>query len=320
MSVAEAGLSVKSETSPQLPSPAAAPLAALGGAEPPAPEWFRQALAHQPERSFVDVEGAQIELLCWGKVGNPGLMFIHGNGAHADWWSFIAPFFAGHYRVAAISLSGNGGSGWRESYSVAQFGREVMAGAQAAQLWAGPRKPVLIGHSFGGFAVLQTARAHGEAWAGVASVDTPVKPPEQTPERAARGAPHRVYPTIAAALARFRLYPLQPCENLYLLDFVARRALKPVEGGWMWRFDPEQAGSVEIEERRAYLANPQCPIALMRGELSGIFSDETLDYMRQVAPPGTPMLATPGADHHVMLDQPLAFVASVRGLLAAWPR
>ena len=47
-----------------------------------------------PERSFVEVDGAGIELLTWGDQGKPGILFLHGNGAHADWWSFIAPFFA----------------------------------------------------------------------------------------------------------------------------------------------------------------------------------------------------------------------------------
>jgi pimeloyl-ACP methyl ester carboxylesterase len=27
----------------------------------------------------------------------------------------------------------------------------------------------------------------------------------------------------------------------------------------------------------------------------------------------------PDAGHHVMIDQPLAFIAALRGLLAAWP-
>jgi hypothetical protein len=31
------------------------------------------------------------------------------------------------------------------------------------------------------------------------------------------------------------------------------------------------------------------------------------------------MITVPEAYHHVMLDQPLAFVSSIRGLLAGWP-
>ena len=49
----------------------------------------------------------------------------NGNGAHADWWSFIAPFFAAHYRVAALSWSGMGGSDWREHYTLEAFVDEM---------------------------------------------------------------------------------------------------------------------------------------------------------------------------------------------------
>jgi hypothetical protein len=40
---------VRSDPGPSPPS-VQAPLAAYGGAEPPAPQWFRDAIADQPER------------------------------------------------------------------------------------------------------------------------------------------------------------------------------------------------------------------------------------------------------------------------------
>ena len=94
-----------------------APLAAYHGLKPPAPAWFGQATAEEPERTFIEVEGAKVELLAWGNRGKPGLMFLHGGAAHADWWSFIAPFFAKDYRVVASTFTGMGRSGWREQSS-----------------------------------------------------------------------------------------------------------------------------------------------------------------------------------------------------------
>src|SRR3546814_12969675 len=66
--------------------------------------------------SDLEVSGTAIETLAWGERGKPGLLFLHGNGGHADWWRFIAPFFASDWRVGAISWSGMGRSGWRKSY------------------------------------------------------------------------------------------------------------------------------------------------------------------------------------------------------------
>ncbi len=84
-------------------------------APPPAPAWFVRNLEERPAQSYVRVAAADIEMLCWGERGRPGVLLIHGSRAHANWWSPIAPFLARRWRVAAFSLSGMGGSGWRPS-------------------------------------------------------------------------------------------------------------------------------------------------------------------------------------------------------------
>jgi pimeloyl-ACP methyl ester carboxylesterase len=301
------------------------PLAAYAGARPPAPAWFEAALAQTPERGFVTVEGAGIELLTWGERGRPGLLLLHGNGAHADWWSYTAPFFAATHRVAAISWSGMGGSDWRDRYAGELFAREALSGAEAAGLFeAGP--PVFVGHSFGGFPMLVAAAMAGERLAGVVSLDSPIRPPEHQwrgpPER---HHPNRVYATEAEALARFRFAPPQGCEHPFIADHIARTSLKraPMADGsgegWTWKFDPFMWRAFRMEERAEFLRNVRCPIALMWGERSQLLNTEVQAYMRGLAPAGTPVVEIPDADHHVMVDQPLAFVAALRGLLSAWP-
>lgn len=176
-------------------------LAPFGGQVPPAPAWFEAAIARAPERSNLAVEGANIELLTWGEVGKPGLLFLHGNGAHADWWSFIAPFFADDWRVAAISWSGMGGSDWRQAYSAELFAREIFATVEAAGLEAGCVKPIVVGHSFGGFPTLYCAARHPERLRGAIMVDSSIQPPEKRwkgpPPRSGLG--NRVYPTLEEA-------------------------------------------------------------------------------------------------------------------------
>src|SRR5579872_6154912 len=133
---------------PDLPPEIASPLARFHGEKPPAPAWFEWALAQEPERQLVRVDGANIELLTWGQVGKPGLIFVHGNSAHADWWSFIAPFLADDYRVASISFSGMGGSDWRETYAFETFASEIFECGQAAGLYEAGMPPIYVGHSF----------------------------------------------------------------------------------------------------------------------------------------------------------------------------
>lgn len=294
----------------------AAPL--LGGSFT-TPDWFAAALADAPERSRLTVDGAAIELLTWGERGRPGLLFLHGNGAHADWWSFIAPFFAAERRVAAISWGGMGGSDHRARYTLPGFVAEAQAGAAAAGLFdAGP--PVVVGHSFGGFPMMAMV-ADDPRWRAAVIVDTPFREPgEPRGGPDASGRPHRVYPTLDAALARFRFAPAQDCANLFVADHIARGSLKAVEGGWTWRFDPFVWTRFEIDETRPLLGRAQCPVALMWGEASLLMPPDRVARMCGSLPPGSPAIGIPAARHHVMVDQPLAFVAALRGLLAGWPQ
>ena len=298
------------------------PLAHLGGARPPAPAWFEAALAHRPERSVVSAAGVQIELLTWGARGAPGLLFIHGGMAHADWWSFIAPFFAAEHRVAALSLSGMGRTGWRDRYAPDLHMAEALAAAEAAGLFdAGP--PRVVGHSFGGGVATYLARHAGERLGGAVVLDAGVRPPDKRWRGPGPGGrPDRTYPDLPAALGRFRLAPAQPCAELHLLDHIARGSLREVEGGWRWRFDPhlwdrlDGSGRGSQEEE---LAGARCPLAFVWGERSRLMTPDVVAYTRGHAPPGTPFFALPEAGHHLMLDQPLALVSALRGLFSAWP-
>ena len=297
------------------------PLAPLAGQRPAAPGWFDAALAQSPERSRVEVAGAGIEVLTWGERGHPGLMLLHGNGAHADWWSPLAPFFVeSGYRVTALTWSGMGGSDWRQHYDPETFAQEVLAACAATGLFEPAAKPILIAHSFGGFLAAYCAARHGERFAGVVSVDSPIRPSGFVHDGPpTRSRPNRIYPTFEETLARFRLAPQQPCANLWYLDHVGRVSIKAVEGGFTWKFDPFIWSAFELGDPNPFLRDAACPMAVVWGDRSALMAPEVLAHMRRTAPVGTPFFAIPDADHHVMIDQPLPFVAALRGLLAGWP-
>jgi pimeloyl-ACP methyl ester carboxylesterase len=304
-----------------------APLAALCGAPPHAPAWFQQALAIAPVRTVHEVQGARIEALTWGERGQPGILFLHGNAAHAAWWSFIAPLIARDHRVTAISWSGMGGSDWRETYSMDLFVAEALAAAEATGLFAAATPPVFLGHSFGGFPVAACAARHGRDLRAAIIVDSPFWPSERAKEQRERmrnrrrQGPSPVYPTLAAALARFRLLPAQPCDNLFIVDYIARKSLKEVGeggGGFTWRFDPYMWRRYQMTNPADDLAGATCPVAIIHGSHSKVMNEEIAAFARSIAPRASPLIEIPEAHHHVTLDQPLAFVATLRALLSGW--
>jgi pimeloyl-ACP methyl ester carboxylesterase len=300
-------------------NPNEGPLAPLDGVQPPAPAWFDRIVAVEPESAFVEVKGARIHYLRWGDRAKPGLLLVHGNAAHAYWWSFIAPFLAREYNVAAMDLSGMGDSDWRTDYSMELFVDEQLAVCEASGMFAGHEPPIIVAHSFGGFVTMLAGALYGDRLAGTVIVDSPVNPPDRPggpPKRVIR--PHNIYPTLAAALGRFRLMPPQTCDNLYIVDWVARRSLKAVEGGFTWKFDPAIWQRFSIGDTAARLRATKCRIAIFRGENSVLMPPEIGEYMFNLLGRAAPVVTIPEAQHHVMLDQPLALVAALRALLADW--
>lgn len=312
-------------------APKEGPLERFKGERPAAPKWFDDALAQQPERSFTPVQGAQIETLAWGERGKPGLLLMHGNGAHADWWSFIAPFFADRYRVAALSWSGMGNSEWRKEYRVETFADEALAVAQVTGLFDASAKPIFVAHSFGALMLRFLAMEHGERIAGALVVDSRTDMMGRNArdnEEAERRPPprknaNRIYATLPEALARFRLAPPQACENHFAVDYIARHALRQVEGpdgqGWQWKFDPFLFGNMAGREMMDFERPARCPMAMMWGERSLLMDARRLKAMRNMEEGGGPMVEIPDAGHHVWLDQPIAFVSALAALLEAWP-
>jgi pimeloyl-ACP methyl ester carboxylesterase len=283
-------------------------------------------MADRPERSVVDVEGIDIEVLAWGERGLPGLLLLHGFTAHADWWSFIAPLLRSDRRVVAFSLSGMGRSGWREAYSMQQQAREALAVAEAGGLFDAAHPPILIGHSYGSFVARIVAQSSGTRLGGIVLVDGALAARENDDEYDGvprRGHRHRRYPTLEQALARFRFVPPQACENGYLVDHIARTSLAQVrdeqgQPGWSWCFDPDLRAKTRSLPTPELLAPPSCRTALMFGDRSLLMTRERLALLRSTAPAQAPWIVIPDAGHHIMVDQPLALVAALRALLAAW--
>lgn len=299
------------------------PLSEYRGAIPDCPDWFTRAIASGYETRFVRVKGARVHYQSWSSPNKPGLLFVHGNGAHAHWWDFIAPYFASKYNVVAMTFSGMGESDWRESYDMETFAQEQIAVCQASGMFNHPIKPIIVAHSFGGFVTILTGAKYGDQLSGTVIVDSPVNPPEREHKRNRDMRPHRLYPDLPTALARFRLAPPQPCENHYAMDYIARWSLKQVETeegmGWSWRFDPTIWQHFDIgRPAHELLRETACRIALFRGEESELLPDETKNYMEKLMDRKVPFISIPHARHHVMLDQPLAFVSALRALLEDW--
>lgn len=277
-----------------------------------APAWFRAALAEAPLHRSVHVDATRIAYRVWGPATAPGLVLLHGGGAHAGWWDHVAPLLAGR-RVVAVDLAGHGDSGRRESYDLETWARDVL-GVVAAEALV---RPVVVGHSLGGWVSYALAARYADRLSGVVSIDSPLNDEAPSPSRLAeRDKPLRVYADPADAVATFRTVPPQDVVLPYVRAHLVPASLRPVPGGWSWAFDPRFVG--RREPVRALLAAVGCPAVLLRCQ-HGAVSDAVTAEVRRVAGERLRVVELPAAGHHPMLDQPLALVAALRTLLAVWP-
>jgi pimeloyl-ACP methyl ester carboxylesterase len=279
-----------------------------------APEWFTRAIAAPVQSRFAEVDGAPIHYLEWnaGDTSKPGLLFAHGFRAHARWWSFIAPFFLSRFRIVALDFAGMGDSGSRREYTPLGSVRDLIGVLEHAGL----RQATLIGHSFGGGRVARACAEFPERVTRAVIIDSHMRlTDEKRSTRPFEIGPRRIYPTFAAARARFRLVPPDNRAAPYILDYVARHSLKEVEGGWTWKFDEQLLPRHDDVKAADVLGRIAAPVTFIYGDASAIVSrqhaHEIVSHIRNAHGP----IAIPESHHHVLLDQPLSLVAALRAVL-----
>ncbi len=267
---------------------------------------------------FIDVDGCPVHYIAWGDTASPPMVLIHGNSASAEWWRFIAPLMANEYHVIAPDLGGMGDSPHTGRYEREFYAQQVMSVAAAL---APDQKPIVVGHSLGGFVAMLAGTAYGEQLEGLIVLDSPPHNPQSsgssTPFVQANPVP-RIYPDRESALARFKVLPAQEVNHDFYLRHIAEHSIKQQAGGWRWKFDPAALSQPRRADFVQDLLTMRCPTALMWGEMSARFDDVQRDFCRKTFTGVLPLVEIPNARHHIMLDEPLGLVTAIRTQLGNW--
>jgi len=279
-------------------------------------EWFNQSLLSTPTDNIVEVDGAKIHYSTWGDANNPGLFFIHGFSANTHWWDFIAPAFIEDYCVVAIDLSGSGDSDHRESYSQEVYAKEIKSVCEDMH-W---ESADFIAHSMGGSISLNATSIYPEIFKSLYLLDSiVVLPPDKVRNYSSNRSMIRadfIYEDEASAIESFRLIPPQPCKNNFLLNHIAINSYKETDEGWLLKSDGKMMKTYQSKDLTETLMAIQCPIYIVYGLMSQIFTQEILDYTVYVGniPPDR-VVGIPGTMHHLFVDDPLSVIEELKKLL-----
>jgi pimeloyl-ACP methyl ester carboxylesterase len=261
-------------------------------------------------RGSVDVNGLRLSFLEWEAPGRPVVCFLHGGSAHAHWFDRVTPALVGRFHMIALDQRGHGESEWARppAYATENFAADLL-GVLDAFGW---RRVALVGHSMGGHNAMSFSAWHPDRVSALVIVDSrPSIPVDRLDRLRTRGmVALRPYPTREAAAASFRLLPRETVADPTLLAHLGRSGVVERDGQWVYRFDPASNGQRQPVDAWTLVDRITAPTLVVRGELSPNFTREMADKLR-AAIPGAAYTEIPGSYHHLVLDNPTAFVQAV---------
>ncbi len=278
------------------------------------PAWFIEATQATAQPRTVDVRGATIHYRVWNPGAERLVVLLHGAAANTHWWDHVAPFIAQGLRVVALDLSGHGDSPWRERYTLNDWAHELAAVIDGEKA---DGNCVVVAHSMGGIVAHQMLYLGLKTLRGLVILDAPMhqRSPEQSSERMSRSKPTRVFDSRTEAVRAYRARPQQLVTLPYIKHYVAEKSLRPVEGGWTWKFDPNIYSRDEHD--MAILRPLPCRGVLVRSG-QGSIDAATLRMMLERWEGTVTSFDIPDAGHHLMFDAPLALLAAVQATLHGW--
>ena len=282
-------------------------------------------MAAEPTQKFVTSQRIPISYWDWGNEAAPPLVLVHGGKDHARQWDRIAQAFRDTYHVVALDLRGHGNSGWSPggTYGLSDNAIDLI---RVIETVGAPAR--VLAHSYGGSVSLIAAGTYPEHFTRLAVIEgthslNPRDETEMGPRwlrtwgdriRSYEDSAPRVYPTLDAAAERVaEANPRLPAD---FVSHLTAYAAKPVEGGYVWKYDWWVNGRTSMEVRREELprfwAAVECPVLHVFARHGQ--ADQVHDAEKYFKDARTVFVEDAG--HWLHHDQPEAALAALRPFLA----
>jgi esterase len=260
--------------------------------------------------------------LHYRKFGQPGatpILIVHGLSYFSYDWAGVASALATDREVVAQDMRGFGDSTWSpdQDYSLGAFAGDI----DTLLGHFGWDKAILIGHSMGGRNTTFYTSGHGDKVEKLILVDWSPKNAKAGSDRVTRtvaGVPD-AFASVDAALDYFGQDKANPAVRARMEAY-----LKPVEGGFAIKRDtafrdrfrkvletgeaPKQP--VDLWETLASIA---CPVLVVRGRKSDMFSEE--NAVRMKAENANLTLVELDTGHNVAGEDEAGLIREIRAFL-----
>jgi esterase len=271
-----------------------------------------------PEDHDVVVNRMRFHYLDWGTAGRHPILFLHGGGLNAHTWDLVCLALHAEYHCLALDQRGHGDSEWSPvgDYSLPVQVRDIEDFIEKLKL----KRPLVVGHSMGGFAAMAYAAKFARRMAGLALVDIA---PELNPSGTERIrnflAQDRELDSVDAFVERAMAF--NPLRNPALLRRSLLHNLRELPNGkWTWKHDPNrvrptpESMRARQEEITKEVSQITCPTLVLRGAKSDVLTDESAADFAKALPDGRWMRVEDAA-HTVQGDNPRGLVKALRPFL-----
>ncbi|HOG17946.1 MAG TPA: alpha/beta hydrolase [Syntrophales bacterium] len=274
--------------------------------------------ARQPAgfiRGHVKTGGLRLHYLDYGTEGRPAVLCLHGCGAHAHWFDFIAGGLSPDYHVLAMDQRGHGDSAWADppDYSYERYAADL---AEAVDR-LGLRDFTLLGHSMGGTVSLLYAATYPGRAGRLIVADTTLHIP-QNRIVAMRDVGLREggrYDSLEEFVERYRLFPAATTAPPEVIAHLARNSARRSDDGvWRNKVDRNVYASRYAMDCVPLWKRIGIPALLLKGARSARITPEIAAEVKAGCPQ-VEFAEVPESDHHVTLDNPSGFVDAVRPFL-----
>ena len=262
----------------------------------------------------VEVNGLRLRVFEWGEPGKPPALLLHSLAAHSHWWDWSAPFLAERFSVAALDLRGHGGSDWSDppAYRAADYAADVVAVLDAL----GWRRPLVIGHSLGGYVGAYLAARYPERVGALVITDTMTQWSDDEAAWALKqvGRPGPEFANPSEAGSRYRLSPPETrAPGDWIRHLGEATVVERQVGVWQYAFDRKVFADAR-PDAWPVLPGVVCPTLVVRGEGSTIMDRDAWLRVATTVQRGQ-FAEIKGAWHHLILDDPSGFVSTVTAWL-----
>ena len=272
-----------------------------------------------PESHHIVVHRMRFHYLDWGAKGRHPILFLHGGGLNAHTWDVVCLMLRREYHCLAMDQRGHGDSEWEPTadYSFDAQIRDIEGLVEKLGL----KRPLLVGHSMGGFASIGYAMRHASTMAGLVLVDVG---PELSMDGAKRirefVSQDRVLDSVDAFVQKAMSF--NPMRNPALLRRSLLHNLRQLPNGkWTWKHDPNRMSgnfaNERVERARQIIEEIHkisCPTLILRGARSDVFSDDNARKFAE-ALPNARWLRVENAGHTIQGDNPAGLLQAIRPFL-----